>query len=85
MKYFHFQQHGKTQRILLLVKQVRQRKTNIQYHLKVESKYNSNESIYKTGTDSQTQKTNLWLPKKKGRGKEGKIRSMWLKETHYYI
>ena len=27
---------------------------------------NTNESIYKTETDSQTQKTNLWLPKGKG-------------------
>ena len=30
-------------------------------------KYDTNELIYKTETDSQTQKTNLWLPK----GKEG--------------
>ena len=29
-------------------------------------KNNTNESIYKTETDSQTQKTNLWLPKGKG-------------------
>ena len=27
-----------------------------------------NELIYKTGTDSQTLKTNLWLPKGKGCG-----------------
>ena len=32
-------------------------------------KYDTNELIYKTETDSQTQKTNLWLPKgKRGRG-----------------
>ena len=31
-------------------------------------KYDSNELIYKTETDSQTQKTNLQLPKGKGRG-----------------
>ena len=30
----------------------------------------TNELIYKTETDSQTQKTNLWLPKGKG-GWEG--------------
>ena len=29
-------------------------------------KYDTNEFIYKTETDSQTQKTNLWLPKWKG-------------------
>ena len=31
---------------------------------------NTNESICKTETDSQTQKTNLWLPKGK-RGRQG--------------
>ena len=47
-----------------------QRKTNtIWYHLYVESKDNTSESIYKTETDSQTQKTNLCLPK--GKGREG--------------
>ena len=29
-------------------------------------KYDTNEFTYKTETDSQTQKTNLWLPKGKG-------------------
>ena len=29
-------------------------------------KYDSNELIYRTEADSQTQKTNLWLPKGKG-------------------
>ena len=29
-------------------------------------KYDTNELIYKTETDSQTQKTKLWLPKGKG-------------------
>ena len=38
----------------------------------VESKDNTNESMYKTETDSQTQKTNVWLPKERGR--EGQIR-----------
>ena len=31
-------------------------------------KNNTNESIYKTEADSQTQKTNLWLPKGKDDG-----------------
>ena len=34
-------------------------------------KNNTNELIYKTETDSQTQKTNLWLPKRMGRDKLG--------------
>ena len=33
-------------------------------------KYSTNESIYKTETDSQTQKRNLYLPKGKGRVEE---------------
>ena len=53
--------------------QVRQRKTNIRYHLNVESKYNSNESIYKTETDSQTQKTNYGYQRGKGEGKKEKL------------
>ena len=32
-------------------------------------KSDTNELIYKTETDSQNQKTNLWLPKGKGGGK----------------
>ena len=31
-------------------------------------KYDTNELIYNTETDSQAYKTNLWLPKGKGRG-----------------
>ena len=31
-------------------------------------KYDANELIYKTETDSQVQKTNLWLPKGKRMG-----------------
>ena len=33
--------------------------------------YDAHELIYKTETDSQTQKTNLWLPKVEGREKLG--------------
>ena len=32
-------------------------------------KNNTNESIYKTETDSQTQETNLWLPNREGKAK----------------
>ena len=45
------------------------------YHLYVDSKKKSlNKFIYKTETDSQTQKTNLWLPKGKDWAREEKIR-----------
>ena len=47
-------------------------------------KNDKNELIYKTETDSQTSKTNLWLPKGK-HGGEGEIRSLGLTDTHYYI
>ena len=36
-------------------------------------KYDTNELIYKTETDAQTQKTNLWLP----RGREGRGEMDW--------
>ena len=50
----------------------------------MESKYDTNELIYKTETDPQTQKTNLWLPK--GKGVRGRIiRSLGLADKNYYI
>ena len=36
-------------------------------------KYDMNELIYKTETDSQTLKTNLWLPKGKMAGGRDKL------------
>ena len=47
-------------------------------------KNNPNESIYKTETDSQTWKINLWLPKGRGKGGEAQIRSMGVTDTNYY-
>ena len=44
--------------------------------------YDTNELIYETETDSQTQKTNLWLPKGKG---GNKFRDLGLTDTSYYI
>ena len=38
------------------------------YHLHVES--NNNKLIYKAETDSQIQKTKLWLPKRKEKGED---------------
>ena len=45
-------------------------------------KNDTNELIYKTEIDSQTQKTNLWLQKGRG-GQEGQIRSMGLTDRNY--
>ena len=50
----------------------------------LKKKKDTNELIYKIETDSQTLKTNLWLPKGKSGG-EGKIRSLGLTDMHYYI
>ena len=38
------------------------------YMWNLKKKIDTNELIYKTGADSQTLKTNLWLPKGKGCG-----------------
>ena len=41
-----------------------------------------NELIYKTETDSQTQKTTLWLLE--GKGSREKLGIMGLTDTHYH-
>ena len=47
-------------------------------------KYATNELIYETETDSQTQRTDLWLPV--GRGmEEGWTGSLGLADENYYI
>ena len=55
---------------IIILSEVSQTKTNIIYCLYVESKkkIDTNELIYRTEIDSQTQKAKLWLPKGKGRG-----------------
>ena len=62
---------------IITLSEVRQRKTNTPCdHIYVESKKknnNTNELIYKIETDSQTQKTNLWLPKGEGRERRDKL------------
>ena len=45
-------------------------------------KYDTNELIYETETDSQTQRTDLWLPGGLGEGRTG---SLGLADTNYYI
>ena len=62
--------------IIILNKSERQIPYDITYMQNL--KYDTNELIYKTETDSQTQKT-------KGKEWEGLIRGLGLKDTHYYI
>ena len=56
---------------IIILCQVRQRKTNIAYHLYVESNKNDTEElIYKTETNSQILKANLVTKKETGEGKD---------------
>ena len=48
-------------------------------------KYDTNELIYKTETDSQAQKTNLWLPKGKGGGDKLGVWNQEIQATIYKI
>ena len=47
-------------------------------------KKDTNKFIYKTETDTQTEKINLGLPKEKD-GREEKMVSLGMTYTHYYI
>ena len=51
---------------IIILSEISQRKTNITYMWNL--KYDTNELIYQRETDSQTWKTNLWLPKGEGMG-----------------
>ena len=51
---------------IIILSEISQRKTNITYLWNL--KYDTNELIYQRETDSQTWKTNLWLPKGEGVG-----------------
>ena len=65
IKEGHLQQHEWTWRLSYWVKSAKQRQISW-YCLYVESlKSGTNECIYKMGTASQTQKTNLWFPRRK--------------------
>ena len=53
---------------IIMLREVSQRKTNILgHHFNVKLNYDKNKFIYKTETDSQAQKANLWI----SMGKEG--------------
>ena len=47
-------------------------------------KHDTNELTYETETDSQTQRTDLWLPRGRG-GREGWIGIWGLSDASYYI
>ena len=47
-------------------------------------KYDTNEPIYETETDSQTQRTDLWLPRG-GRSGGGRTESLALADANYYV
>ena len=47
-------------------------------------KYDTNEFIYETETDSQTQRTELWLQRRRGM-EERQIESLGLADANYYI
>ena len=47
-------------------------------------KYDTNELIYETETDSQTQRTDLELPRERG-AEEGRTGKVGLADVNYYI
>ena len=47
-------------------------------------KYDTNEIIYETETESQIYRTNLWLPKERELG-DGRTGSLGLAAANYYI
>ena len=84
-KQYHLQQWEFNQRFLHQVTQVRKKKTKpIRYPYTWNLKYDTNEPIYKTETDSQTQRTDLCLPKRTGEG-VGSTGSLGLVDANYYI
>ena len=67
MKKYHWQQHdGPRDYHTKWSKSERERQISYDTPYMWNLEYDTNELIYKT--DSQTQETNLWLPKGKGRG-----------------
>jgi len=67
------------------VKSDRKRQTPcITYYLHGNLKYNTNELIYETEADSQTQRTDIWLPRVGGVG-EGFTGSLGSSEANYYM
>ena len=65
----------KNLKLIILSKIQTEKDKYYRYHLYMESENNTNESIYKTEANSQSQKTNFWLPKRKER--EGDNLGIW--------
>ena len=53
---------------IIILSEVRKRQIPYDITYTWNLKYGTNEPIYKTQTDSQTQRTDLWLPRGGGRG-----------------
>ena len=69
---------------IIILSEVSQTKINIiSCHLYMESKNNTNESVYRTEKDSQTKRINLMVTKEK-REWEEQTRNMRLTDTNYY-
>ena len=69
---------------IIILSEISQTKTNTIQCYMWKLKYDTNELIYETETDSQTQKTDLWLPR--GRAVlEGWIGSLGLADANCYI
>ena len=66
---------------------MRKRKANIIYHVTYmwHLKYDTNELIYRTETDSQTQRTNRLVVARAGGVGEGWIGSLGLADANYYL
>ena len=68
---------------IIILSEVKQRNTNIIWHTHMWNlKNNTNELIYETETDSDIENKFMVI---KGEGGMGKIRSMGLTDTNYYI
>ena len=68
---------------IVILREISQDKYDIAYMWNLKKKYDTNELIYKAETDSQTEKTNSWLPKGKGGRWGAQISSLGLKDLLY--
>ena len=59
---------------ILILSEISQKEKD-RYHIDItymcNLKYGTNEPVYKTKTNSQTWRTDLWLPRERGEGEEG--------------
>ena len=69
--------------IIILSKPDRERQIPYDITYMWNLKYDTNELIYETDTDSQIQRTDLWLLRRRAR--EGWIGSLGLADANYYI